>query len=41
MVPAQAAKVCERGAMHRVQTSNLGAPILATEHAASATGTRP
>jgi hypothetical protein len=40
-VPAQAAKVCELGAMHRAQTRNLDAPIRATKHAASATGTRP
>ena len=40
-VPAQAAKVCELGAMHRAQTRNLGAPIRAKEHAASATGTPP
>jgi len=40
-VPAQAAKVCELGAGQGAPTRNLGAPIQAEEHAASATGRRP
>jgi len=39
-VPAQAAEVCELGAVQGV-TRKLGAPIQAEEHAASATGRRP
>jgi hypothetical protein len=40
-VLAQAAEVCELGAVQGAQTRNLGAPIQAKEHAASATGRRP
>jgi hypothetical protein len=40
-VPAQAAEVCELGAVQGAPTRKLGAPIQAKEHAASATGRRP
>jgi hypothetical protein len=41
-VLAQAAEVCELlGAVQGAPTRNLGAPIQAKEHAASATGRRP
>jgi len=40
-VPAQAAEVCELGAVQGAPTHNLDVPIQAEERAASAMGRRP
>jgi len=40
-VPAQTGEVLKLCVVQGVQACNLGAPILAEEHAASATGARP